>query len=158
VAREIAARGGFVVVADVNQVAAERVAKALNAEGGTAKAIGTDVADAAAVEAMVQFAVESFGGLDVAINNAGIGGPLASTGEYPLDGWRKVIDINLNGVFYGMRYEIPAIRRVAVAIVNVARSWERLAQPTALPMSPPNMEWLDSRTAALEYGAQYSSQ
>jgi NAD(P)-dependent dehydrogenase (short-subunit alcohol dehydrogenase family) len=121
VAREITARGGCVVIADVNQAAAERVAKALSAEGGTAKAIRTDVADAVAVEAMVQFAVEAFGGLDVAVNNAGIGGPLAPTGEYPLDGWRKVIDINLNGVFYGMRYEIPAmLARGGGAIVNVA--------------------------------------
>jgi len=121
VAREIAARGGSVVVVDVNQAAAERVAKALSAEGSTAKAIRTDVADAASVAAMVQFAVEAFGGLDVAINNAGIGGPLAPTGEYPLDGWHKVIDINLNGVFYGMRYQIPAmLARCGGAIVNVA--------------------------------------
>jgi NAD(P)-dependent dehydrogenase (short-subunit alcohol dehydrogenase family) len=130
VAREIAARGGSVVVADVNQAAAERVAKALNAEGGTAKAIRTDVADPAAVETMVQFAVEAFGGLDVAINNAGIGGPLAPTGDYPLDGWRKVIDVNLNGVFYGMRYQIPAmLARGGGAIVNVASISGWIAQP-----------------------------
>ena len=121
VAREIAGRGGYVIVADLNQAAAEGVANALSADGNTARAIRTDVADPAAVEAMVQFAVESFGGLDVAVNNAGIGGPLAPTGEYPLDGWRKVIDINLNGVFYGMRYEIPAmLARGGGAIVNIA--------------------------------------
>src|SRR5574339_239202 len=121
VAREIAARGGSVVVADINQAAAEDVANALSAEKGEAKAIRTDVADASAVEAMVQFAVESFGGLDVAVNNAGIGGPQAPTGEYPLDGWRKVIDINLNGVFYGMRYQIPAmLARGGGVIINVA--------------------------------------
>ena len=121
VAREIAARGGSVVVADINQAAAEDVANALSAEKGEAKAIRTDVADASAVEAMVEFAVESFGGLDIAVNNAGIGGPLAPTGEYPLDGWRKVIDINLNGVFYGMRYQIPAmLARGGGTIVNVA--------------------------------------
>jgi NAD(P)-dependent dehydrogenase (short-subunit alcohol dehydrogenase family) len=121
VARAFAARGGSVVVADINQATAEKVAKAVSADGGSAKAIATDVADAAAVEAMVQFAVASFGGLDIAVNNAGIGGPLAPTGEYPLDGWRKVIDINLNGVFYGMRYQIPAmLARGGGAIVNVA--------------------------------------
>ena len=121
VARAFAARGGSVVVADINQAAAEKVAKTLSTAGGSAKSIATDVADAAAVEAMVQFAVKSFGGLDIAVNNAGIGGPLAPTGEYPLDGWRKVIDINLNGVFYGMRYQIPAmLARGGGAIVNVA--------------------------------------
>ena len=121
VAREIAARGGSVVVADINQAAAEDVANALGSESGRAAAIRTDVADASAMEAMVEFAVKSFGGLDVAVNNAGIGGPQAPTGEYPLDGWRKVIDINLNGVFYGMRYQIPAmLARGGGAIINVA--------------------------------------
>ena len=121
VARMIASRGGSVVVADIKQDAADKVADALNSDGGSAKAITGDVADAAAVEAMVQFAVETFGGLDIAVNNAGIGGPLAPTGEYPLDGWRKVIDINLSGVFYGMRYQIPAmLARGGGAIINIA--------------------------------------
>jgi NAD(P)-dependent dehydrogenase (short-subunit alcohol dehydrogenase family) len=121
VARAFAERGGSVVVADINQAAAEKVAKSLSNDGGSAKSIAADVADPVVVEAMVQFAVESFGGLDVAVNNAGIGGPLAATGDYPLDGWRKVIDINLTGVFYCMRYQIPAmLARGGGAIVNVA--------------------------------------
>jgi NAD(P)-dependent dehydrogenase (short-subunit alcohol dehydrogenase family) len=70
---------------------------------------------------MVQFAVSTYGGLDVAVNNAGIGGPLAPTGDYPVQGWRQVIDINLNGVFYGMRYQIPAMpARGGGAIINMA--------------------------------------
>jgi NAD(P)-dependent dehydrogenase (short-subunit alcohol dehydrogenase family) len=121
VARAFAERGGSVVVADINQAAAEKVAKSLSTDGGSAKSIAADVADAATVEAMVHFAVESFGGLDIAVNNAGIGGPMAATGDYPLDGWRKVIDINLTGVFYCMRYQIPAmLARGGGAIVNVA--------------------------------------
>lgn len=121
VALAIAARGGQVVVADINQGAAEKVVTAISDAGGSAKAITADVADPSAVEAMVQFAVDIYGGLDVAINNAGIGGPLSLTGEYPVDGWRRVIDINLNGVFYGMRYQIPAmLRRGGGAIINVA--------------------------------------
>ena len=121
VAQAIAARGGQVVVADINQDAAERAATAIGETGGSAKAFRTDVADAASVEAMVNFAVDTYGGLDVAVNNAGIGGPLSPTGEYPVDGWRRVIDINLNGVFYGMRYQIPAmLARGGGAIINVA--------------------------------------
>lgn len=121
VAQAIAARGGQVVVADINQDAAERAATAIGETGGSAKAFRTDVADAASVEAMVRFAADTYGGLDVAVNNAGIGGPLSPTGEYPLDGWRQVIDINLTGVFYCMRYQIPAILvRGGGAIVNVA--------------------------------------
>ncbi|HJS20704.1 MAG TPA: glucose 1-dehydrogenase [Anaerolineales bacterium] len=121
VAQAIAARGGQVVVADINQDAAERAATAIGETGGSAQAIAGDVADPAAMEAMVQFAVETYGGLDVAVNNAGIGGPLSPTGEYPVDGWRRVIDINLSGVFYCMRYQIPAmLARGGGAIINVA--------------------------------------
>lgn len=121
VVRAIAARGGQVVVADIDEADSERVTMSIGDAGGSAKAIRTDVTDAASVEAMVQFAVHTYGGLDIAVNNAGIGGPLSPTGEYPVDGWRKVIDINLNGVFYGMRYQIPAmLARGGGAIVNVA--------------------------------------
>ena len=121
VALAIAARGGQVVVADIDEADSERVTTAIGDAGGSAKAIRTDVTDADSVEAMVKFAVDAYGGLDVAINNAGIGGPLSPTGEYPIDGWRQVIEINLNGVFYGMRYQIPAmLARGGGAIVNVA--------------------------------------
>lgn len=121
VALAIAARGGQVIVADIDEADSERVITAIGDAGGSAKAIRTDVTDAASVEAMVQFAVDTYGGLDIAVNNAGIGGPLSPTGEYPIDGWRRVIEINLNGVFYGMRYQIPAmLARGGGAIVNVA--------------------------------------
>jgi hypothetical protein len=52
---------------------------------------------------------ERFGGLHLAVNNAGVSGIVAPTGEYDLDAWRRIIDINLNGVFYSLRYELPAI-------------------------------------------------
>jgi NAD(P)-dependent dehydrogenase (short-subunit alcohol dehydrogenase family) len=54
------------------------------------------------------------------VNNAGIGGPLGATGEYPIDGWQKVIDINLSGVFYGLRYQIPAMAEKGGSIINIA--------------------------------------
>lgn len=121
IAVALAARGAQVVVSDISAENAERVVAAIGQAKGTASANVADVSDPAAVEAMVQFAVRTYGGLDVAVNNAGIGGPLASTGDYPPDGWRKVIDINLNGVFYGMRYQIPAmLARGRGAIINMA--------------------------------------
>lgn len=116
------ARGGAkVVVADINLEAAERVARALRADGAEAAAVRVDVGGPASVEAMVRYAVDHFGGLDVAVNNAGIGGASAPTGEYSVEDWRRVIDVNLNGVFYGLRYEIPELlKRGGGAIVNVA--------------------------------------
>jgi len=121
IARALAADGAKVLVADLDPAGAEAVASAIKASGGTARAIEVNVADAVEVEAMVEAAKSAFGGLHLAVNNAGIGGPAALTGEYPLDGWHKVIDINLNGVFYGMRYQLPAIvASGGGAIVNMA--------------------------------------
>jgi NAD(P)-dependent dehydrogenase (short-subunit alcohol dehydrogenase family) len=121
VAVMLAARGAQVVVVDIDLAGAEQVTAGIRSAGGEARAVATDVSDPAAVQAMVQFAVDTFGGLDVAVNNAGIGGELNPTGEYSIEGWQRVININLNGVFYGLRYEIPALlARGGGAIVNMA--------------------------------------
>ncbi|MCC6006560.1 MAG: SDR family oxidoreductase, partial [Rhodobacteraceae bacterium] len=77
--------------------------------------------DPEAVEAMISRAVSEWGGLHLLVNNAGVGGPLAPLGEYPLDGWRQVMAVNLDGVFYGMRFAIPEMLRAGGgAIVNMA--------------------------------------
>jgi NAD(P)-dependent dehydrogenase (short-subunit alcohol dehydrogenase family) len=110
-----------VLVADLDEAGANEVADGIGKSGGSAKAMQVNVADAAEVERMVETARSAFGALHLAVNNAGIGGPAAPTGDYPLDGWHKVIDVNLNGVFYGLRYEIPAIiASGGGAIVNMA--------------------------------------
>lgn len=119
--RQLARAGARVLVADLDMSAAEAIAAEVTAAGGVAEAHKVDVGTATEVEAMVARAVTAFGGLHLAVNNAGIGGPAAPTGEYPLDGWHKVIDVNLNSVFYGLRYEIPAILASGGgAIVNMA--------------------------------------
>jgi NAD(P)-dependent dehydrogenase (short-subunit alcohol dehydrogenase family) len=118
IARELAASGATVVVADLDAGHARAVAEEI---GGTAFAQACDVADPAAVERMVAVAVERTGGLHLLVNNAGIGGPLEPVGAYPLDGWKRVIDVNLNGVFYGHRYAIPAMEKSGGgAIVNIS--------------------------------------
>src|SRR4029453_9056552 len=93
----LAARGAKVLVADVHLDAATRVAEGIGPAAQPHAAAG---ADPAACDGMVRAAVESFGRLAVAVNNAGIGGPQLPTGEYPLDGWASVIAVNLSGVFY----------------------------------------------------------
>jgi NAD(P)-dependent dehydrogenase (short-subunit alcohol dehydrogenase family) len=81
----------------------------------------TDTSVAAEVEALVAFAVAQTGALHLLVNNAGIGGPPNPVGEYPLDGWQKVIDVNLSGVFYGMRFGLPEmVKAGGGAIVNMA--------------------------------------
>jgi NAD(P)-dependent dehydrogenase (short-subunit alcohol dehydrogenase family) len=117
----LAREGAAVIVADLDMDGAEEKAEEIRSSGGRAWASEVDVADEAAVEALVRFAVEKAGALHLLVNNAGIGGASAPTGEYPTESWRKVIDINLTGVFYGMRYGIPAIKEAGGgSIVNMA--------------------------------------
>jgi NAD(P)-dependent dehydrogenase (short-subunit alcohol dehydrogenase family) len=153
VARQLGAAGAKVLVADRNLENAEEVAASINAAGGTAVAHEVDVADAIEVEAMVDAALRAFGGLHLAVNNAGIGGPSAPTADYPLDGWHSVINVNLNGVFYGMKYEIPALLKSGGgAIVNMASILGTLAfaQAPAYVAAKHGMVGL-TKTAAIEY-------
>lgn len=120
-AEELASSGATVIVADLNLEHAEQVAKGVTDKGGNAHAFAVDVAKADQVKAMVDFAVAKTGALYGIVNNAGIGGPIAPTGSYDIDSWQKVIDINLSGVFYGMRFAIPEIEKAGGgAVVNVA--------------------------------------
>jgi len=120
-AKEFALRGARVVVADLDVGRAERVAAEIKAAGGAATSVAADVADPASVEKMVQFVTRTYGGLDVAVNNAGIGGEMNPAGAYSVEGWNRVIGVNLNGVFYCMRWEIPAmLARGGGAIVNMS--------------------------------------
>src|SRR5699024_7990311 len=122
IAKELASDGAGVVVADMNLDGAEAVAAAITQAGGSASAFKQDTADPEQNKAVVDFAVEKFGGLHLAVNNAGIGGEQAPAGEIDIDDWRRVIDINLNGVMYGTRYQIPEMLKAPhrSAIVTMA--------------------------------------
>jgi NAD(P)-dependent dehydrogenase (short-subunit alcohol dehydrogenase family) len=155
IVRELAARGATAVVADFNMEGAERVATELGG-GKKAKAVKVDVADPSSVEAMVRDAMDSFGRLDVAVNNAGIGGDASPTGEYSIESWNRVIDVNLNGVFYGMRYEIPAmLRNGGGAIINMASILGSVgfATSAAYVAAKHGVVGL-TKSAAIEYGTQ----
>jgi NAD(P)-dependent dehydrogenase (short-subunit alcohol dehydrogenase family) len=117
--------GARVVLADVEQergeAAACEAAAAGRDAGGEALFVRADVSDAEDVRGMVARAVEAYGGLDHAFNNAGIEGALAPTADYPDETWRRVLAVNLTGVFLCMKHEIPALRaRGGGAIVNNA--------------------------------------
>lgn len=121
VAELLAARGASVLVADYDVKGAEAVAARIAAAGGTALAHPVDVSDPVAVKAMVDAAVARFGGLHLAVNNAGIGGALAPLADQPLEDWHRVIAVNLNSVFYSMKHQIPAMLAAGGgAIVNMA--------------------------------------
>jgi NAD(P)-dependent dehydrogenase (short-subunit alcohol dehydrogenase family) len=118
---DLAELGATVVVADLHKDAAEKVAAAIRAQGGRASAFQIDVANPGEVKAMVDFAVSTYGSLYGAVNNAGIGGPLKPIADYEVDEWRHVIDVDLNSVFYCMKYEILAMLAAGGgAIVNMS--------------------------------------
>jgi NAD(P)-dependent dehydrogenase (short-subunit alcohol dehydrogenase family) len=91
--------------------------------GGNASAFRQDTAKPEDSENVVRHAVDTYGALHYAVNNAGIGGAQAPAGEADIADWKRVIEINLSGVLYGMRYQIPAMLNAGAAgcaIVNMA--------------------------------------
>ena len=117
----LAQQGAAVAVVDLKLEVAQKVADAINAKGGKAIAVVADVSDDAQVGKAVAETVSKLGGLHIAVNNAGIGGDQAPTADQTVAGWRKVLSINLDGVFYCMRNQIPAmLKSGGGSIVNIA--------------------------------------
>ncbi|MEZ5779184.1 MAG: glucose 1-dehydrogenase [Paracoccaceae bacterium] len=121
IARELAASGATVVLADLARDDAAKVADEITKAGGKAHVTKADVSKSEDVKAMVDFAVKETGALHLLVNNAGIGGAQALTGEYPVESWQEVIGVNLTGVFLGLRHGLPAIEKAGGgAVVNIA--------------------------------------
>ncbi len=132
ISRQLAIEQAEVVVADINGDAASQVAAEIRSHGGQAHNFAVDVTDAQALETFVESVVDKCGGLHLAVNNAGIGGAKKLTADYGLDDWKTVIDVNLNGIFYCMKYEIAAmLRSGGGAIVNMSSILGSVALPTA---------------------------
>lgn len=111
--------GARLLLADRNQAQGEEAAEAVRAAGGCASFLRTDISIAAEVEALVARAVELYGRLDGAFNNAGIPNIGKRVHELTLEDWHRVIDINLNGTFYCLKYEVEAMLKTGGgAIVN----------------------------------------
>lgn len=121
VALAYAREGAKVVVSDMNSAGGEETASMVRSQGGDAIFVAADVGKPSDSQALVERTLAHFGRLDVACNNAGIGGPSAPIADYPLDGWANVININLSGVFYGMQQQIAAMLKTGGgSIVNMA--------------------------------------
>ncbi|MCU7706343.1 SDR family NAD(P)-dependent oxidoreductase [Streptomyces albidoflavus] len=155
-ARRLGRGGARVVIADYNAEGAASAAAALRDESIEASAVTVDVTDPASVEAAVRFAQDTYGALHLAVNNAGIGGESAPTGDYDIDVWNRVVRTNLDGVFYSMRYEIPALLAAGGgAIVNTASILGSVgfAGSPAYVAAKHGVVGL-TKTAATEYAAQ----
>ncbi|MCB1745695.1 MAG: SDR family oxidoreductase [Gammaproteobacteria bacterium] len=117
----LAGAGATVMVADRNHDGCEETVELIRAAGGSAAVHAVDVASETEVERLVAETVATFGRLDLAFNNAGVGGTFAKTADYPSDDWDRVIAVNLTGVWYCMKHEIRyMLDHGGGAIVNTA--------------------------------------
>lgn len=151
-----AKEGAKVVVSDIDTENGRRVVEKIEEAGGEAVFIVADASDPKDHEQLVKRTVDAFGKLDIAVNNAGIGGPLAKTAEYPIDGWDDVIKLNLSGVFYGTKYQIAQmLKNGGGSIVNIASILGQVgaANSPAYVAAKHGVVGL-TKTAAIEYAKE----
>jgi NAD(P)-dependent dehydrogenase (short-subunit alcohol dehydrogenase family) len=151
-----AKEGAKIVVSDIDEKGGNGTVSEITANGSEAIFVKADSTSPDDNKNLVEKAVAQFGGLHIAVNNAGIGGPIGTVGEYPVDGWNKVISINLSGVFYGLRYQIPAILKSGGgSIVNVASILGKVgAKGSSAYVAAKHGVIGLTETAALEYADQ----
>lgn len=131
IATRLLQSGARVSLWDRDQALLEQTAKALAALGKVS-ALPVDVTDPVAVSEAATHTANTLDGIDILVNNAGIAGPTVPTWEYPLEAWRAVVDLDLNGVFYCCRAVIPVmIQRNYGRIVNIASIAGKEGNPNA---------------------------
>lgn len=156
VALAYARAGAKVVLSDLNAETAKETQALIAGAGGDSLIVEADVSRPQDCRTLIEKAVSHYGRIDIACNNAGIGGEMASTADYTLEGWHKVMAVNLSGVFYCMKYEIPEMLKAGGgAIVNMASVLGMVGMATtpAYTAAKHGVVGL-TRAAALEYSAQ----
>ncbi len=148
-----AREGASVVVSDVAEDGGQETVRMIEGTGGKALFVKADVTEAKDVERLVDQAVQTYGRLDCAHNNAGIAGPVTQVADYPEEEWNRVIAINLKGVWLCMKYELPQmLKQGGGAIINTAsiEGLVAVAGNSAYDASKHGVAGL-TKTAAIEY-------
>ncbi|MEL6134212.1 MAG: glucose 1-dehydrogenase, partial [Bacteroidota bacterium] len=149
-----ASQGAHVVLSDIAEEAGKALAAQIESEGGKARFVSCNVAQAEEVKTLIEKSVEAFGRIDIAVNNAGIGPNRPSkTDQHSLKDWDRVIAVNQSGVFYCMKYELEQM--LAQGHGNIVN----IASMAGLKALPNNVAYVASKhavvgmtkTAALEY-------
>lgn len=156
VALALAREGASVVVADIDEGGSLETAAQVTEFGGEALCLRCDAGSASEHEELVAQIMRQFGRLDVACNNAGIGGESAPTADYPLETWEQVLRLNLSGVFYACKYQIAAmLKGGGGSIINMASILGAVgfAGASAYVAAKHGVLGL-TKTAALEYAQQ----
>lgn len=153
IAERLKEEGAVVVIADLNEEAGKKLAETL---GGYF--IKTNVTEPESVERAVAYTVEQTGNLDIFVNNAGIDGLQSPTHQHPLENWHKVIDINLNGAFYGLKYALAQFIKQGKGgtIINMVSTagivgFANIPPYTAAKAALVNL----TRSTAVEYGKDF---
>ncbi len=156
IALVLAREGAKVVVSDMNEDGGRETVDLVARQGGDALFVKANVAEPSDMEKLVAQTVNRYGALHVACNNAGVGGDTVPTADYPLEEWSRVIAINLSGVFYGMKYQIPAmLNSGGGSIVNIASILGAVGFATAPAYAAAKHGVVGlTQTSALEYSAR----
>ena len=148
--------GANVMVSDIDETQGRQVVAQLQAAGANARFYRADVGDPAQCRQLVQETVAAFGTLDTACNNAGITGELSLTADYSLEGWQRIINVNLNSVFFCLKYELEVmLKQGRGSIINMSSILGQVGTPTLAGYVTAKHGVVGlTQTAAIEYAAQ----
>jgi NAD(P)-dependent dehydrogenase (short-subunit alcohol dehydrogenase family) len=148
--------GANVMVSDVDETTGRQVVAELTAAGVNARFCKADVGDAAQCHQLVQATVAAFGRLDIACNNAGITGELSLTADYSIEGWQQIINVNLNSVFFCLKYELEVmLKQGNGSIINMSSILGQVGTPRLAGYVAGKHGIVGlTQTAAQEYAAQ----
>lgn len=148
--------GANVMVSDIDEAQGRQVVAQLQAAGANARFYRADVGDPAQCRQLVQETVAAFGTLDTACNNAGITGELSLTADYSLEGWQRIINVNLNSVFFCLKYELEVmLKQGRGSIINMSSILGQVGTPTLAGYVTAKHGVVGlTQTAAIEYAAQ----
>jgi 3-oxoacyl-[acyl-carrier protein] reductase len=148
-ARRLAEEGAKVVIAELDAAAGERVAAELNAAGFAATSVRTDVADQSSCEAMARHAAETFGKIDILVNNAAVFATVPMSrvpfDEISIEEWDRLMDVNVRGTWLACRAVVPYMRKQRYGkIINISSD-------TALGGSPNRIHYVSSKAAIIGF-------
>lgn len=151
-----AEEGAKLIAADWDEARGSKVVAEIRARGGEASFVKVDVSSPEDVRRMINAAVSTYGRLDILFNNAGVEGEQGLTADCSLENWERIINVNLRGVFLGMKYAIPEMLKAGGGVIINTASQLGLVGFAGMPAycaSKGGVIQL-TRTAALEYARQ----